>query len=138
MLTCFDVSRRLYSKSYLRMKCLSFPCASWAASVSIFYEPQPNHCVRIISHQLGYTTAENIFWRRLISEEGALEESGGLPQRSENGSLRYSEESNFAVTLCSIQPNDLLSEIPDSLFDCNVEECAANVAMSVYALGPNT
>lgn len=138
MLTCFDVSRRLYSKSYLRMKCLSFPCASWAASVSIFYEPQPNHCVRIISHQLGYTTAENIFWRRLISEEGALEESGGLPQRSENGSLRYSEESNFAVTLCSIQPNDLLSEIPDSLFDCNVEECTANVAMSVYALGPNT
>lgn len=102
MLTCFDVSRRLYSKSYLRMKCLSFPCASWAASVSIFYEPQPNHCVRIISHQLGYTTAENIFWRRLISEEGALEESGGLPQRSENSSLRYSEESNFAVTLCSI------------------------------------
>lgn len=44
---------------------------SWAASVSIFYEPQPNHHVGIIKHQLGYTTTENVSQRQLIGGKGA-------------------------------------------------------------------
>lgn len=60
-----------------------FPHASWAASLSIFYEQQPNHRVGIIKHRLGYTTTEDVFWKRLISEERAPEQSSGTPERSE-------------------------------------------------------
>lgn len=86
--TRFDVSGRrrpapLPALHKDKMQPMSFPHASWAASLSIFYEQQPNHRVGIIKHQLGYTTTEDVFWKQLISEEGAPERSSGTPERSE-------------------------------------------------------
>lgn len=89
---------QLHSKSYRGIKRRQGLSVynTWAASVSIFYEPQPNHRVGIIKHQLGYTATENILWRQWISEEGGLKRSSGPPQRSQEA---LSEESNIAVTL---------------------------------------
>lgn len=86
--TRFDVSGRrrpapLPALHKDKMQPMSFPHASWAASLSIFYEQQPNYRVGIIKHPLGYTTTEDVFWKQLISEEGAPEQSSGTPERSE-------------------------------------------------------
>lgn len=60
------------------------------------------------------------------------------PRRSETA--HSDTQRNLISPLHCIQPDDLSSDILETLLVCHMEECIANLAMSVFiwVAGPNT